>query len=238
MSDDFSKLPRLYMRQALQVNMQIDLNQKTAHYLRAVLRRSQGDQFRVFNGQDGEFIARITDISKKSGSATLTRKIKEQDKTPQRVHLIFAPLKKHRMDIVIEKCTELGVTDFHPILTQRTEVRKINAERITAQITEAAEQCERMEIPALHTLQPLEKILQNWNNETPIYGCLERGDHPHIKDIIKPGNCAFIIGPVGGFTDDEIRMLSTHPAIQSVSLGPRILRAETASLYCLAQIYS
>lgn len=233
MCKDYFKLPRLYLDQPLLDNGIITFSQKSAHYFRTVLRRQDGDCFRVFNGQDGEFLAEIKALGKKSGQAILQEKLKDQPEKSPQTHLFFAPLKKNRMDILIEKSVELGVTDLRPIITARTEVRKINEKRIKAQIIESAEQCERLDIPTLHTIETLDKSLKNLQFDGNIYACVERGDNPPLHKAISPGNAGFIIGPVGGFEDQEIDLLEKNKLIKTVSLGKTVYRAETASIICL-----
>ena len=232
MSDQYSKLPRLFLDQPLNEKASLSLEEGHAHYFRSVLRRQAGDSFRVFNGSDGEWLAEITELGKKRGTATCTEQIKPQSPAPQERHLLFTPIKKHRMDFLIEKAVELGVTDLHPILTHQTEVRKINEERLNAQIIEALEQCERMHKPTLHALENLDKKLATWQGPTPIYAALERQDAPALKNITQPQ--AFLIGPEGGFDQEEITHLSENKKIQPISLGQTIYRTETACLICLA----
>ena len=225
MSNEHYKTPRLYCAGH-------DLSPDQAHYLQNVLRKKPGDPIRVFDGENGEYLAEISALSKKSGSLTRTEQLREQPQSETAVHLLFAPLKKKRMDQVIEKCTELGVTDFHPILTKRTEVRKLKPERLQAQIIEACEQSERLTVPTLHDLCPLEEKITQWNETPQIFGGLERANAPHLNTISPSPSYAFLIGPVGGFDDNEHEFLSEHPVIQPVSLGTNILRAETASIIC------
>lgn len=208
------------------------LSPAQAHYLKNVLRKQPGDSLRLFNGESGEYLARIETLSKKDGRAALTKQIKEQTAPAFKTRLLFAPIKKARIDILIEKAVELGATDLHPILTQRTENRKLNEQRLRAQIIEAAEQCERLTIPALHPLQKLESVLSNWN-ETPLYAALERAHAPTLSQTLKPGDKAFLIGPEGGFAPEEITIIEKSNAAP-VSLGENILRAETAALLCLS----
>lgn len=232
MTDQFYKLPRLFLDQGLKENAPLALDQDAAHYFRSVLRRQVGDQFRVFNGRDGEWIANIQNLGKKNGTAAVTQKIKDQPSTPNPIHLIFSPIKKQRLNILIEKAVELGVTDLHPVLCARSENRKVNEERTKAQITEALEQCERMVMPQLHPLTDLKTTIQTWGHNAPILACLERHDAPHLNSINEK-NYAFLIGPEGGFDESEIKFLTSHSAINPVSLGQTIYRAETACIICL-----
>lgn len=227
------KLPRLYTTEGLAAETLIPLEAGQAHYLHNVLRRKQGDFIRLFNGKDGEWLACLQDLSKKGGSAKLTERLCPQPALNRRIHLLFTPIKKHRMDWMIEKIVELGVTDLHPVLTQNTEVRKINTERVEAQIFEASEQCERFVIPTLHPLEALDKKLAAWPQDIKVLACLERYDAPHIhkSGIGKNEDAAFLIGPEGGFTTEEKAKIAE--TCKAVSLGTTVLRCETAAIKAL-----
>ena len=231
------KLPRLYSEKIIKPDETLELSDKQTHYLKNVMRRKEGDQIRLFDGETGEYTATITALSKKQITLSITQKTKNQSPITNYCHLLFTPLAKNRMDIVIEKSVELGVTDFHPILTNRTEHRKINESRLTAQIIEATEQCERMHVPNLHPLIPLQTTLQNWQHTKIIqWGCeraiTERKPLGHCQDPSQ----AFLIGPVGGFDERECETLAQNPLITPITLGDTILRAETASLLCIGSI--
>lgn len=232
MASDFTKLPRLYIDRAFTANATINLETAQAHYLKNVLRLKPGDFVRLFNGHDGEWLAPVKAFEKTECIVTLKGKIREQPPKPMEMHLLFAPIKKDRMDFLIEKAVELGATDLHPVLTNRTEVRKINEERIKAQITEAAEQCERFEIPTLHPLSDLKPKVAGWNLKTPLLWCKERGESPHITTL-REAAWAFLIGPEGGFDDPEFAFLEGQPQIRPLSLGETVLRCETAATMAL-----
>lgn len=233
MSEDYKKLPRLYVEQDLNLNAPVSLGDGPLHYFRSVLRKQTGENIRVFNGRGGEFIAEITALDKKQGQITPVRKIGEQPAPGRKIHLLFAPIKKQRMDILFEKAVELGVTDLHPVVTAHCEVRAINEDRVRAQIIEAAEQCERMDVPVLHPLRNLKEKLSSPLPCKRVLWCNERGDVPFIS-IEGKKDCAFLIGPEGGFDAQEAEILSKTPDISPVSLGNTVLRAETATLFCLA----
>ena len=141
------------------------------------------------------------------------------------------------MDILVEKAVELGVTDLQPVVFQRSIVREIKTERITAQITESAEQCERLDMPVLHPLADLRSKMQQWSKDIPIYAAVERGDYPHLCVAVSTSqgkDCAYLVGPEGGVTTEETALLLNIKSVRPVSLGQRILRAETAALYGLS----
>lgn len=228
---DHTKYPRIYVPEISVKDETATLNGNHAHYLKSVLRLGPDDSLRVFNENDGEWIATIENLSKKDGTASLKEQTRTPLKIPPAVHLLFPPLKKHRLDFLIEKAVELGVTDLHPIVSARTQIRKINAERIQAQIIEAAEQCERLDIPVLHKLSDMDKKIATWTHTPTIICALERENDIQTAST---GHNAFLIGPEGGFDDRERTLLLSSSTIQAVSLGTRILRAETAALYCLS----
>ncbi len=229
MNDESFKLPRLYTPSALIHKGVIALDAGQAHYLHNVLRRSNGDSVRLFNGKDGEWLGSLQNLNKKAGKALLQEQLAKQPTNIKKVHLLFAPIKKNRMDWLIEKAVELGVSDFHPVLTQNTEIRKIKEDRITKQIFEAAEQCERFEIPILHPLKKLDQILKDWPTNIKLLACLERYEGQPLKNIAK--DVAVLIGPEGGFTAEEKENIAQKAMV--ITLGDQILRSETAALKAL-----
>ncbi|MCF8495090.1 MAG: 16S rRNA (uracil(1498)-N(3))-methyltransferase [Alphaproteobacteria bacterium] len=232
MSELYGTLQRLYVREDLAAEGVILLDSKACHYFKNVLRRQEGESFRVFNGRDGEFIARIETLGKKEGRACIVLKLKDQPATVLPLHLLFSPLKKDRMDFLIEKAVELGVTDLHPVLMRRTSNRKINEDRLHAQIIEAAEQCERLTMPTLHPLSSLERVITSWSG-LPLCWARERGNAQELGTLTEIPQ-AFLLGPEGGFDEAECAFLESKTAVKAVSLGERIYRAETAALVCLA----
>jgi 16S rRNA (uracil1498-N3)-methyltransferase len=238
------KLIRIYIDASLSNGASVALTTAQAHYFHNVMRKTTGDAIRVFNGRDGEWLCLIDTLSKKNGQILPQEQLKPQTGTgtqtggpaapAQHITLIFAPIKKQRLDFLIEKAVELGVTCLQPVLTQNTEMRKINAERIESQIIEAAEQCERLDIPTLLPLIALEKAAPL---HEVIYAAIERlDDVPHIAEVTDTQNCALLIGPEGGFTAEEVQWLSARSNVTAVGLGPQIMRAETAALFGLAHL--
>lgn len=229
---DHTKSPRLYLDAPLAGGQTLLLTDAAHHYLKNVMRAEAGDYVRLFNGRDGEFAARIQSIGKKSLDLLLETRLRPQQNPSRRLHLLFAPIRKERMDFLVEKAVELGTTDLHIVLTQNTDQRKTNEDRLTAQIIEAAEQCERLDIPALHAGEGLFKKLKSWDADIPLFAALERTDAAPLG--ARGGDCALLIGPSGGFTAEEKERLAGLAFVRPASLGTNILRSETAALAGLA----
>lgn len=198
-----------------------------------MLRAEPGAQVRVFNGRDGEWLAEISTLDKKRGALRFLERIKAQTEPMMRVRLLFAPIRKQRLDLLIEKAVELGATDLYPVLTARTENRALKFDRIAAQIIEAAEQCERLDLPVLHPARGIDELLRNWDGPE-IFACVERKYLPALAPLKNVADCAFFIGPEGGFDAREADILCESLKVCPVGLGDTILRAETAAFYCLS----
>lgn len=227
-------LPRLHVPDDLSANAPIDLPREQTHYLTTVIRKNVGDSVRVFNGAAGEWRAEIVSVSKKSTQLV----VQEQLRTPVAsldVTLLFAPVRKHRTAFIIEKGTELGVARFQPILTARTQFPRLNVDKARSQAIEAAEQTERLDIPEVKSASPLLDVLSTWG-ETPLLFADEAGDAQPAKDVCMnvAAPIGFIIGPEGGFTDAERAELRAMKNVHPVTLGPRILRADTAAVALLS----
>ncbi len=231
-----TKSPRIYVEQPLAEGIALAIDGPAQHYLKNVMRVIEGDAIRLFNGKDGEFTGRIEKAGKKAIALTLENRLRDQPPSPRGLYLFFAPLKKERMSFLIEKAVELGVTAFHPVLTQRTDAQKMNEDRVRAQIIEAAEQCERLDLPVLYAPLPLKRVLGTWKDDRPLFAALERTDAKplHACAISEKGDCALLIGPAGGFTAEEMAEIEGFSFVRPVSLGPNILRSETAALAGLA----
>lgn len=212
----------------------LPLTGEQTHYLKTVMRRPDGAQLRLFNSREGEWLGTLHFAGKKDGSVALQRQIRLPASRALTLHLVFAPIKKDRMDFMVEKAVELGVTDLHPVLTQYTTIRDVNEARMIRQIQEAAEQCERLDVPKLHPLQSLKDFIKTWRG-TPLLAALEREEAPYIGSLSPiPPETGLIIGPEGGFSEDE-RLLLTQPDwVKAVNLGEQILRSETAALFGLS----
>lgn len=237
--DNYIRLPRLYVDHELAADGTIPLEAGQAHYLRAVLRRAPGAAVRLFNGRDGEWLATLSALGKKDGAAAAEHCLAPQPAPERAVHLFFAPLKKARMDMLVEKAVELGATHLHPVLTRNTENRAPPEDRLRQQVIEAAEQCERLTLPALSPVRLLDAALDAVPPDLPVFAGLERRPGlPFLPAALPPPDapCAVLIGPEGGFTAAEADSLTARTALTPVSLGPAILRSETAALFALSLI--
>jgi 16S rRNA (uracil1498-N3)-methyltransferase len=236
--DDDFKLSRLFIDGHLSSGASLPLDDRASHYLKNVMRRQTGDLIRVFNGKDGEFLAEIAPNGKKSLSIILRSASKVQETSPGHIHLIFAPLRKNRQDMMIEKSVELGADIFHPILTDHGDIRDLNEERMRAQMIEAAEQSERLTIPDVRDMKSIKEVLKNWPAEIPLIAGVERAATKPISAVAEQirgaHDVAVLVGPVGGFSAAEKELLIAHKGIVPVSLGAEILRAETAAIAMLS----
>ena len=229
---------RLFVPDALVEDAEVALDPGQSHYLRHVLRLAPGDPVQLFNGRDGEWLARIDRFAKQGGTAIAERMTRTQPPAPPALVLAFAPIRKQRLDVLIEKAVELGATRLCPVLTERTSHGRLKRDRIEAQIREAAEQCERLDLPELDDPQPLPAFLQDWGTDIPLLLAAEAGEAKPLAELaleFPAGSpIAFVIGPEGGFSARELAFLTANPLLRAVGLGPRILRAETAAIAVLA----
>jgi 16S rRNA (uracil1498-N3)-methyltransferase len=227
-----STTPRLFVRDALAHGAQITLNQPQSHYLGSVMRRQPGDMVRLFNGDDGEWAARVASVAKKAVTLTAERQSAPQESVAD-LWLCAAPLKKGRIDWLVEKACELGVARLQLVTTQRTVVDKPNLERLGAHLVEAAEQSGRTAVPELPEPVTLDRLLRDWPPGRALIFADETGGAP-LAQAKAPAPAAILIGPEGGFTAGERDAIRAHPAAVPISLGPRILRADTAALAAVA----
>jgi len=236
-----NNLPRLFLETAPHAGQKVTLCDDGSHYLTVVLRMKPGNNLRVFNAETGEFLAKIDGIDKKKCTLVVEEMIRP-GKNDLPLTLIFCPLRKERMHFLIEKAIELGVTDLYPILTERTQYRSFNVERAQRHIIEATEQCERLSLARIHSLRSLPDLLKEWPINKTILLCKERtGSQPLAQTLINQfiQSPAFLVGPEGGLTTEEIMLLESYSFVQPVSLGLNILRSETAALSALGfwQLY-
>ena len=223
-----SSLPRLFVEETLGDGATLTLDGAPANYLSAVLRLAAGAQVKLFDDRTGEWLAEIVEGGKKRVTLAITAQLRPREPVPD-LWLLFAPIKRGRIDWVVEKATELGVARIVPVLTQRTIVDRVNLERLRAHAVEAAEQCERTALPELAEPQKLDAVLRGWPSERALHLADETGGEP-LAQAARPGPGAILIGPEGGFTPEEAAAIRSLPQARPVSLGPRILRAETAAV--------
>lgn len=232
------KMQRLFIDAPLKMGEIIALSREQAHYLTRVLRMEKGALLLVFNGRDGEWQAELFETQKKQVSIRL---IKEERAQPEASCLIycFAPLKHARLDYMMQKAVEMGASVLQPVITQYTQATRLNEERMTANVIEAAEQCGILTIPQCCPPLSLQKMLDMWEIKVPLIFCDEaaQDDNPlPILNRLEKGACGLLIGPEGGFSDDERKLLLSFPFVTQIPLGPRILRADTAAVAALALI--
>ena len=228
---------RLFVTNALGVRGDVPASEAQAHYLTTVMRRGAGDMVKLFNGRDGEWLARIVAPSRKTIRFEPVSQTRPQEVEPD-CWLCFALLKRQKTDLVVEKATELGVSVIQPIITERTQADHVNLERLRNIAIEAAEQCERLAVPEICEPLKLPQLLANWPRGRQLFIADERRTGKIARppaDALQP--IALMTGPEGGFTERELDGIGSYPAVTSaerVSLGQRILRAETAVIAGLA----
>jgi 16S rRNA (uracil1498-N3)-methyltransferase len=229
--------PRLHVEQALGAAAEITLPKEQGHYLTNVLRMNAGDTVRIFNNEDGEWLAYITEAGKKSVQIRCERNVSAALPPPD-IDYLFAPLKHQRLDYLVQKATELGVRRLRPVITARTIAERVNIDRMRANVIEASEQCNLVYVPEV--LEPLkfDPALREWDVSRTLIFCDETviiSDPLQALQGVKTP-AAIIVGPEGGFTDEERRHLKSLPFVKGISLGPRIMRADTAAVAVLALV--
>jgi 16S rRNA (uracil1498-N3)-methyltransferase len=241
-------IPRLHHDGPLAEGAQTALLAEQAHYLRNVLRREAGAALKLFNAADGEFAARLADIGKKGAIAAIGARLRSPAVEPD-IHLLFALVKRTAIETIIQKATELGVGAFLPVVTDHSNAERVRIDRLQAIALEAAEQSGRLSVPAVRTPLRLADALLHWDAGRTLIYCDEAGDDASkewggatgraapLYDAVRArgeGRAAILIGPEGGFSPDERRWLRSLPFVLPVTLGPRILRADTAAIAALA----
>jgi 16S rRNA (uracil1498-N3)-methyltransferase len=231
---------RLFVDAQLAAGGAVCCTQDQANYLRNVLRLGQGTEILVFNGRDGEWRARIRLEGKRGCLLEPLALVREQEGGPD-VHYLFAPLKRARLDYMVQKATELGVSLLQPVLTRHTVAARVNVERMRANAIEAAEQCGILRIPDVAAPDRLERIIAAWDPARPLIFCDEGA--PSSSPIaalsqLRPGPVALLVGPEGGFAVEERDLLLSQGFTLRLFLGPRIMRADTAAVAALALINS
>ncbi len=224
---------RLFVTAALTPGAAIAATAAQAHYLGTVMRRTVGDAVVLFNGRDGEWAARIVAQGRGAATVVVDHVLRPQAAEPD-LWLVFALLKRDATDLVVQKATELGVAAIWPVLTAHTIAQRVNLARLHAIAIEAAEQSERLTSPAIHEPRPLAVLLHSWPADRRLFVAAERVAVPPIVATREPA--ALLVGPEGGFAPAELDALRQHPLVTVISLGPRILRAETAAIAGLARL--
>ncbi|MBW6505303.1 MAG: 16S rRNA (uracil(1498)-N(3))-methyltransferase [Rhodobacteraceae bacterium] len=220
---------RLYLEQPLAAGQPLPLNEGQAHYLFAVMRLAAGAQVLVFNGRQGEWLAEVVQVAKRAGTLRALAQTAPQ-RDPPDLWLMFAPIKKARTDFIVEKAAELGAARIMPVQTDFTNAERIRQDRLQAHAVEAAEQCGGTFVPVVAELAPLARALDGWNPARRILWADESRLGPAATLAgLAPGPWAVLIGPEGGFSAPERARLGALPFVTPVSLGPRILRADTAA---------
>jgi 16S rRNA (uracil1498-N3)-methyltransferase len=236
--------PRLWLGQPFDPNIPISLSREQSHYLVSVMRRETGSCVRLFNGKDGEWRGEIVEAHRKAVILKLVEQTRPQTSCPD-LSLYYAPVKRQKNELIVEKATELGARLVCPVVTDRTQKDRLRMDRFEIIAIEAAEQTERLDVPQLLEIERLENILSGWGDAGPLYFCDEAGDDPDAPwggpdgragpmfDVVKAVGGArgsILIGPEGGFSTAERARLHELDFVHPVTLGPRILRAETAAV--------
>ena len=228
--------PRLFVAAPLAAGAAAPLDRAQAHYLTTVLRRKPGDGVLVFNGRDGEWSAALA-VQKRTASLVVDAKTRDQT-APADLHYLFAPLKSARLDYMVQKAVEMGAARLQPVLTRHGQVARVNLERMRANAIEAAEQCGILSIPEIAEPAELFRLLAAREASRIIVFCDEDAEVANplaaLSAVPQRSPLAVLVGPEGGFAEDERAMLRTLPNVVRIALGPRILRADTAAVAVLA----
>ena len=228
--------PRLYVDSPLKEGVELALDRDQANYLANVLRLKPGASVLVFNGQDGEWRGDFAPVSKKDVALRLVEQTRPQTPASD-LHYLFAPLKHARLDYMVQKAVEMGAGRLRPVITRHTQASRVNLDRMEANAIEAAEQCGILTLPAIDRPQKLEAVLAGWDPARPLIFGDESAPvaSPSAALARLPrGPAAVLIGPEGGFAAEEREDLLSRPYVTALSLGPRILRADTAAIAALA----
>ena len=232
------KMQRLYLSQDIAAGAALDLAPEQSHYLANVLRMAEGAELLVFNGRDGEWLARVVAKTKKSMRLEAVEQARPQPAASDLVYC-FAPLKVGRLDYLVQKAVEMGAGVLQPVITQHTQLARIGTERLQANAVEAAEQCGILAIPEVREAQKFSALLAGWDKERRLIFCDESAEMNNPLSAlqgIREKKLGLLVGPEGGFSEEERRQLSALPFVTAIPLGPRILRADTAAVAALALI--
>lgn len=230
--------PRLFLDADLGDGATVPLAREQVNYLLNVLRLSGGDTVLVFNGRDGEWLAGIEVSGKRSASLVLEKRARAQTGGPD-LHYLFAPLKRSRLDYMVQKATEMGVARLQPVLTRHTVAERVNGERMRANVIEAAEQCGILRVPEVAAPERLDRVLASWDASRRLIFCDEGApiaDPVAALRELASGPLAVLIGPEGGFASEEREALIALPFVTRIAMGPRIMRADTAAVAALTLV--
>ncbi len=232
--------PRLHVEATLEAGVRVELEDDRRHYLLHVMRASVGDPVRVFNAASGEWSGRIAATTRKGASVEVEVRRRPPASDLAGPALLFAPLKRDATDLVIRMATELGASRVRPVATERTVAGRVNLDRLALIAREAAEQCERLDLPAIEPAASLASVLHDWPDDRPLAVAVERSNARRLGRL--PSGlavaAALLVGPEGGFTPAELDALTRLPFVQPVSLGRLVLRADTAAAVGLALLQS
>lgn len=232
------KLQRLFIDQPLVAGGACALDKAQSNYLLSVLRMREGTDVLVFNGRDGEWRAQLVMVSKKTAQLVLTTLERAQAELPD-LHYCFAPLKVGRLDYMVQKAVEMGAGVLQPVLTQHTQNHRLSADKMRANAIEAAEQCGILSVPDCREAIKFDVFLDGWNPDRALIFCDEDAPADNPVDALGPlrgRKLGVLIGPEGGFSDDERAQLRAHDSVVAIPLGPRILRADTAAVASMALV--
>ena len=233
------RTPRLYVSHDLATGAEVKLEPQQTNYLVNVMRLGAGAPVLLFNGRDGEFSASLNTSARKAASLAVGARTRAQEAPPD-IDYLFAPLKHARLDYMAQKAVEMGARRLRPIITRHTQVARVNLERLRANAIEACEQCGVIWTPEIASVEPLGEALERWPAERLLVFCDEEAEMANPLDALAAaradGGVGLLIGPEGGFDDDERAAILSAPRVLRVSLGPRILRADTAAVAAMALI--
>jgi 16S rRNA (uracil1498-N3)-methyltransferase len=235
---NLARIPRLYVEAPLATDTAIALSRQQAHYVANVMRLKSGDALRLFNGRDGEWLCTIETAGKREAAVTCTEQT-ARHRLPPDLDYLFAPLKHARLDYMAQKATEMGARRLRPVFTERTVAQRVNLDRLKANTIEAAEQCNMVSVPEVLPLEPLDAVLARWDPARRLIVCDEAApiaDPLATLKALPPGPLALLVGPEGGFSEAEAEGLRALAFVTTISLGPRVMRADTAAVAALALV--
>ena len=237
---------RIFVNKSISPNLMIYIKNKQHHFLKNVLRINIDDDVNIFDGLSGEWKTKVISINRDNTVLRVVKNILKMEKTGD-LWLLFSPIKPHRMNLAIQKATELGVAKIIPCVTEYSNIRKINIKNLYNNAIEASEQCGRLDIPKIENQTNLDVLLREWPSNRKLVYCDEKiSDNRSIIDTLYPlkdknSEWAVLIGPEGGFSDSEKKLIDSNSNVISVSLGKRLLRSDTAitvSLFCIKELLS